>query len=136
LIKIKLNVDVGKLSLTEMQQFLNEEASHCNSQFNKYPSLWVLLFLYTASSAILVTMAFLCSKCNFIEQNIMLWFGLLMLVSLVMFVIIPNILRVFLNCFYERPKITVKKMWPLSLVGSPKTSRNPMKSFREKNGRT
>ena len=131
MIKVKLNVEIGKLSLTEMQQILNEEASHCNSQFNKYPALWVLLFLYTASSAILVTMAFLCSKCNFIEQNIMLWFGLLMLVSLVMFVIIPNILRVFLNCFYERPKITVKKMSPLSLVGSPKSQRALIKSFRE-----
>lgn len=129
-----------KLSLTEMQTCLNEEAAHFNRQYRKYPSLWILSFLYIGFGVALLTLAIQCNtsfSCTYTQQNIMLSLGLMMLVSLVIFVILPNIIRVFLNCLFERPKIgPVKKMSPLSLVGSPRTSRNPMKSFREKNGRT
>ena len=108
-----------------MQTFLNEEARHYNRQYRKYPILWILLFLYVGLGVTLLTLAIQCNtsfSCSYSQQSTMLWFGLMILVSLVMFSILPNILRVFLNCFFERSKLSpVKKMSPLSLAeGSPK----------------
>jgi hypothetical protein len=129
-----LNIEFYFVTLTEMQKFLNEEANHFSKQFNKYPTLWFILFLYTALGVSLLSLALQCRKsfsCTYLQEYFMIWFGVLILVSLVMFVIIPNILRVFLNCLYERPKaLPVKKMSPLSLSKIPVT-RNPLKSVRQ-----
>lgn len=117
-----------------MQKCLNKEAKHYNSQFKKYPILWVIMFLLFALSATVLSLAIMCNtsySCSYLQQDTMLWFGLMMSVSLVLFVVIPNILRFFLNYLYEEePKAySVKKMSPLS---SPSRSRPkyPLKSVR------
>ena len=135
----------ARTSSTKMQTCLNEEATHFNRQFRKYPMLWVLLFLYVAIGISLLYLVFHCNihyTCTYVQQDTMLWFGMMILVSLVPCVIVPCILRFTLNCFYERPKLApVKKMSPLaSLEGKLKPlpkppSTNPpkhaLKSFRE-----
>ena len=136
-----MNTEFANVSLTQMQAFLNEEARHYNRQYRKYPILWILLFLYVGLGVTLLTLAIQCNtsfSCSYSQQSTTLWFGLMILVSLVMFSILPNILRVFLNCFFERPKLSpVKKMSPLSLAeGTPKPPSSPrpkhaLKSFRE-----
>ncbi len=141
MIKVNLNIELGKIILTNMQDCLNEVASHFNKQYRKYPILWLLSFLYLALSATLLILALLCNTsfpCSYIQQSTLLWFGLILLVGLVPFVIVPNTLRCILNCLYERPKRSpVKKMSPLSLAqGSPKPPSTPppkhaLKSFRE-----
>ena len=103
--------------------------------------LWILSFLYVGLGVSLLTLAIKCNtsfSCTYTQQDAMLWFGIMILISLVMFVILPNILRVFLNCLFERPKLSlVKKMSPLNLEqGLPKPPSSPMpkhamKSFRE-----
>ncbi len=121
-----------------MQKCLNKEARHFDRQFKKHPILWLLMFLMVALSAILLTIAIMCNTsyiCSNPQQDIMLWFGLMILVSLVVFVAIPNVLRGFLNCLYEEsPKIhRVKKMSPLSSPNPPSTPppKHALKSFRE-----
>jgi len=77
----------------------------------------------------------------------MLWFGLMLLVSLVMFVFIPGCLRFILNCVYVRAEISkVKNTLPLATtmakplamtrkeIPDPPSSpppRHALKSFRE-----
>ena len=133
------------MNTTKMQACLNEEASHFDRQYKKYPMLWALSFLYVGLGVSLLTLALQCNtrySCSYDEQGVLLWFGLMILVSVVVFVILPNILRVLLNCFFERPIVSsVKKMSPLSLPqhspkGSPKPPSTPppkhaLKSFRE-----
>jgi hypothetical protein len=128
-----------------MQASLNEAASDIDRQYRKYPILWLLSFLYVALGVALLTLAIQCNtsfSCTYAQQGTMLWFGIMILVSLVPFIIVPNILRYTLNCLYERPKLSpVKKMSPLSLAqGSPKSTPKPpssprpkhaLKSFRE-----
>lgn len=120
-----------------MQECLNDEARHASRQYKKYPALWLLSFLYLALCASLITLAFLCNTtypCSYSQQNTMLWFGLMLLVSLVMFVIVPSLLRCCLNCLFIRPRVdTVKKMSPLNIPKPPSTPppKHALKSFRE-----
>jgi len=124
---------------TKMQTCLNEEATHFNRQFRKYPMLWVLLFIYVSTGISLLYLVFHCNiyyTCTFAQQGTMLWFGMMILLSLVPCAIVPCILRFTLNCFYERPKLApIKKMSPLSKpLPKPPSSPPPkhaMKSFRE-----
>jgi hypothetical protein len=126
-------------SSTEMQICLNEEASHYNRQFRKYPMLWILLFLYVATGVALVYLVLQCNisfSCTFAQQDAMLWLGMMILLSLVPCIIAPCLLRFTLNCFFERPKLApVKKMSPLhqALPKPPSTPppKHAMKSFRE-----
>ncbi len=128
-----MNSVFAELSLTDMQKFLNEEARHFDRQFNKYPGLWILMFLYVALATTLLIVAILCNssyRCTHDQQSVMLWFGLILLLIFGIFVILPNILRISLNCLYKEKKIPVKKMWPLTLVNPPKSQRALIKALR------
>lgn len=124
----------ARTTSTKMQTCLNEEATHFNRQFRKYPMLWVLSFLYVAIGVTLIYLVLQCNisfTCTLAQQDTMLWFGMMILLSLVPCAIVPCILRFTLNCFYERPKLApIKKMSPLSKPPSPK-QKNPLNSFRE-----
>ena len=129
----------ARTTSTKMQTCLNEEATHFNRQFRKYPMLWVLLFIYVSTGISLLYLVLQCNisfTCTFAQQDTMLWFGMMILISLVPCIIVPCILRFILNCFYERPKLApIKKMSPLSKpLPKPPSSPPPkhaMKSFRE-----
>lgn len=126
-------------SSTEMQTCLNEEAIHFNRQFRKYPMLWILLFLYVATGVSLIYLVLHCNisfTCTYAQQDTMLWFGMMILISLVPCIIVPCILRFTLNCFFERPTLPpIKKMSPLhQALPKPPSSPPPkhaLKSFRE-----
>jgi hypothetical protein len=128
-----------------MQTFLNEEASHFSKQFRKYPVLWVIMFLWVAVPVILIPLAFFCNTtytCSYNEENALISIGLMAGMSFLIFVIIPNTFRIFLNCLFTKPveskNVRVKINSPLNSIQKeiPDPPKGPypthaLKSFRE-----
>ena len=117
-----------------MQKFLNEEHRHF-SQLLRNPWRALALFVFTVASVAMVIIAFLCDTLTLLQQNILLELGLLFCCFLVVFLIIPSIMRLVLNIVFKTRSLgTGVKNLPLGYIPPPPNSPAPrwaLKSFRE-----
>lgn len=117
-----------------MQAFLNEEHTYLSRKFKKYTSYWIGSFLFVSLSVGLLTTSILCDTLTHLQQSIMLEIGLLLCIFIVVFIILPAILRLVLNCLFKRrPISTGVKNLPLSYKPPPNSPapRWALKSFRQ-----
>lgn len=117
-----------------MQKFLNEEHDHFLRVFRK-PIWGLVLFLFVTGSVGMTVAGILSTSLSYLEQTIFLELGLISCFFLVLFVVIPFIMRLVLNCLFRTRSIkaTGIKNLPLGYIPPPpgKAPRWALKSFRE-----
>lgn len=115
-----------------MQQCLNEDATYFYNKFKKYPCLLVLVILFIAIGVALFTVSLLCNyrfPCTDIQQNYTLIFGLNICILVTTFIGIPFILRLILNCIWQKEEVL-----PV-VTRTPLSSRPPSRPRSRSNSR-
>ena len=103
-----------------MQSCLNDERRYVAKKFRKHPVLFTFVTLFIVSLAVVfTTLALLCNvklPCSEPQISAFLNIGMNACIVIVVFVLIPFILSVLLNCIFRTPKpISVRKRSPLSV---------------------
>jgi hypothetical protein len=103
-----------------MQECLNDERRYIAKKFRKHPLLLsVVTLVIVAIPCIFTTLAILCNvklSCSEPEITVFLNIGMNTCMIITIFIIIPFILSLLLNCMFRIPKpVRVRKKNPLSV---------------------
>jgi len=88
-----------------MQTYLNEEIVDIYDDLKKYPIVLLILVLFISGSIGLILYGSLCHihySCTEAQQYFTMSFGLSGCIIILLFIIIPYLLRLLLNCLYPR----------------------------------
>ena len=101
-----------------MQSCLNDERRYIAKKFGKHPVLSTFISLFIVSIAVVfTTLALLCYiklSCTEPQISAFLSIGMNVCILIAVFVVIPFILSVLLNCIFRTPKpANVRKKNPL-----------------------
>lgn len=101
-----------------MQKCLNDDASYYFAKFKEYPAILVLLILFIISSISILLLSLLCNikyPCSYEQQDVSLYFGMMLTIFCVVFIGLPCCLRFILNgIFYEPPILPVTVESPIT----------------------
>ena len=104
-----------------MQKCMNKDAKNLRQCFIEYPILWALFIAFLLSSFLIMTFGVLCLtsiKCGSINTYALISVGVSLMIIIIVFIIIPWLLRHLLNCIWN--KRIKRRKYPHSLTGAGK----------------
>ena len=107
-----------------MQKCCNELALDIQRDLKKYPIAWIIIGALISITVVTLTFGFICNVniyCGNTNTGLLITVGFSCLISIAIFIIIPIMIRCFINCIWYRQYI--EQMYPHSLTGA---SRSPI----------